>query len=137
MLKKRVYMAFDPGDEKVQQNVVVQSKSYDCPFRLLDRSSNKAAPEQWEAEARRLIASCDCLFVLCGATTNQSKLVAQELQLAQELGKRYYLLRGSRIGPLTRPYNAKPTDEIWTFCWPTIMALMEKRTTSPEALFPS
>lgn len=136
MLKKRVYMAFDPGDEKVRQNYTVQSKSYDCPFRLFDRTANKAAAEQWSAEARRLISSCECLFVLCGATTNQSKLVAQELQLAQELGKRYYLLRGSRVGPLTRPWNAKPVDEIWTFCWPTIMALLENRVTSPEAVFP-
>lgn len=133
MTKKRVYVAFDYDDLDVKQNLVAQSKLPECPFVHVDNSINRALPAKWTEEARRLIAGCDCVIVLCGEQTQQAKGVAIELQIAQETGKPYFLLSGARKGTPTRPKNARNTDKVWTFRWPTVAALLEGRTPPPDA----
>jgi len=128
MRKPTVYIAFDYDDLDVKESLVSQSRLPDCPFDLRDNSINRHVPAQWSNEARRLIAASDCVVVLCGTQTHQAKGVETELQIAQELGKRYFLLRGTRVGTPTKPRNARETDRIWTFRWPTLQALLENRT---------
>lgn len=130
---KRAYVAFDYDDLDVKENLMAQSKLPECPFELTDASLHKAIPERWVAEARRLIGASDFVIVLCGEQTHQAKGVEIELQIAQETGKRYFLLRGSRKGNPTRPLNARATDKIWTFRWPTIKTLVDGGTPPPDA----
>ena|SRR5258706_14316166 len=133
MSLKRAYIAFDYNDLDVKENLIAQSKLPECPFELTDASLYTAVPERWVTEARRLIGASDFVIVLCGEQTHQAKGVATELQIAQETGKRYFLLRGSRKGSPTRPPNARSTDEIWTFRWPTIRTLVEGGKPPPES----
>lgn len=133
MTRRRVYVAFDYDDLDVKQNLVAQAGLPDCPFELIDNSINRALPNQWTQEARRRIADCDCVVVLCGEQTHQAAGVSVELQIAQEMGKRYFLLRGTRKGAPTRPKNARSTDAIWAFRWPTVAALLEGRTPPSDA----
>jgi len=90
-------------------------------------------PERWTAEARRLIAASDCVIVLCGEQTHQSKGVETEIQIAQELDKRYFLLRATRGGTPTRPRHARATDKIWSSRWPTVKTLLEGGTPPDDA----
>ncbi len=133
MVKKRVYVAFDYDDLDVKQNLIEQSKSPDCPFELVDNSINRHVPSQWAAEARRLISASDCVIVLCGKQTHQAKGVGTELQIAQEVGKRYFLLRATRAGEPSRPPNARASDKVWAFRWPTVAALLENRAPPSDA----
>ncbi len=133
MAAKRVYVAFDYDDLDVKQNLITQSQFPECPFELVDGSIVKAISGSWTAEARRLIAGSDCIIVLCGEQTHQSKGVVTELQIAQELGKPYFLLQGTRRGTPTRPPNARASDKIWAFRWPTVRDLLDGKTPPSDA----
>ena len=133
MVTKRVYVAFDYDDLDVKQNLIAQSQLPECPFELLDSSIAKAISGSWTAEARRLIAASDCVIVLCGKQTHQAKGVETELQIAQELEKRYFMLQGTRSGTPSRPPNAQATDKIWAFRWPTVSALLDGKTPPSDA----
>ncbi len=133
MVTKRVYIAFDYDNLDVKEGLVAQSKDPDCPFKLIDNSIREPVSAAWTAEAKRLIASCDYVIVLCGEQTHQAKGVAIELQIAQELDKRYFLIQGTRKGTPTRPKHARADDKIWSSRWPTVLALLEGRTPPPDA----
>ncbi|HEX8109758.1 MAG TPA: TIR domain-containing protein, partial [Kofleriaceae bacterium] len=102
-------------------------------FELVDGSIAKAISGSWTTEARRLIEGSDCVIVLCGEQTHQAKGVVTEVQIAQELGKRYFLLQGTRSGRPSRPPNARATDKIWAFRWPTVSALLDGKTPPSDA----
>lgn len=130
---KRVYIAFDYDDFDVKQALLEQSSRADCPFALSDGSIDRHIPSRWAQTARRLIGAADCVVVLCGEQTHQAQGVAIELQIAQELGKPYFFLRATRKGVPTRPFNARGQDQIWTFRWATVAALLDGRTPPPDA----
>ncbi|TMQ04988.1 MAG: hypothetical protein E6J90_50135 [Deltaproteobacteria bacterium] len=130
-----MYIAFDYDDRDVKENLVAQSKLPECPFEIVDSSILQQIPQDWVSVARRLISGSECVLVLCGEQTHQARGVAIELQIAQELGKRYFLLRGTRKGTPTRPRNARASDPVWTFRWPTIHALLDGRTPPDEAAY--
>ena len=73
------------------------------------------------------------MVVLCGEQTHQSKGVETELQIAQEIGKPYFLLRATRSGTPTPPPNARATDQIWASRWPTIHTLLKGGTPPDDA----
>lgn len=133
MIKKRVYVAFDYDDLDVKENLIAQSRQSECPFELIDNSINRSVPERWSAEARRRIAACECVIVLCGEQTHQAGGVATELQIAQELRKPYFLLQGTRKGTPTPPRHARADDKIWAFRWPTVEVLVEGGTPPSDA----
>ena len=133
MVTKRVYVAFDYDNLDVKEGLIAQSKDPGCPFELIDNSIRDPVSEAWTVEARRLIAGCDSVIVLCGEQTHQAKGAAIELQITQELGKRYFLIQGTRKGTPTRPKHARADDKIWSSRWPTVLALLEGRTPPPDA----
>lgn len=132
-MKRKVYVAFDYDDFDVKQNLIAQSRLPDCPFELLDASIHRAIPTKWTTEARSLIGQSDCVIVLCGAQTHQAKGVFTELQIAQELGKRYFLLRGTRTAPVSVPPNVRASDRVWAWRWPTVETLLAGGTPPPDA----
>lgn len=131
--KRQVYVAFDYDDLDIKQNLIAQSTLPDCPFKLIDNSISREIPEKWTVEARRLIGASECVIVICGEQTHQSKGVTIELQIAQELGKRYFLIQGTRKGTPTRPKHARTDDKIWSSRWPTVSALLEGQTPPDDA----
>lgn len=124
MIRKKVYIAFDYDDLGVKQSLVSESKRPDCPWEFIDKSITTPIDARWAAEAERLIQSSDIVLVLCGEQTHQAAGVAVEIQLAQKLGKRYFLLSGTRMGAPTKPKHARKEDTIWTYRWPTVQMLL-------------
>ncbi len=131
--RKRVYIAFDFDDLGVKQGLIAESRRPDCPFEFVDNSISTAIEAAWAAEAEKLIVGSSCVVVLCGVQTHQARGVATELQIAQKLGKPYFLLRGTRVGTPTRPRHARDTDRIWTYRWRTLDALLCGRVPPPDA----
>ncbi len=124
MSKKRVFISFDIADRDVKQNLVTQATDPDCPFKFTDNSIQQALPEQWVAEARRLIGESDFVIVLCGDQTHQAKGVEAELQIAKELRKSYALIKATRQCMATRPKSASPAEPMYPATWSTIAALL-------------
>lgn len=133
MVKKKVYVAFDYDDLGVKQNLVTEAKRPDCPWEFIDNSIPRALPDKWALEAERLIRESDCVIVLCGEQTHQATGVATEVQLAQKLGRRYFLLSGTRLGTPTRPNHSRADDKIWTYRWPTLQTLLSGGTPPLDA----
>ncbi|MCW5775362.1 MAG: hypothetical protein KIS87_02805 [Phycisphaeraceae bacterium] len=124
MPKKKVYIAFDYDDLGVKQNLIAESQRPDCPWEFVDNSLSRAIPDRWTAEAERLIRISDFVIVICGTQTHQANGVAVEVQLAQKLGKPYFLLSGTRKGTPCKPKHARAEDMIWTYRWPTLRTLL-------------
>ena len=132
-LKRRVYVAFDYDDLGVKQNLIAESARPDCPWEFIDNSIRSALTDQWIAEARRLIQGSDCVIVLCGKQTHQAAGVSTEVQITQELGKPYFLISCTREGIPTAPKHARSSDKVWTYRWPTLLALLNGQTPSQSA----
>lgn len=132
-MRKKVYIAFDYDDLGVKQNLIAESRRPECPWEFIDKSIKTPIDERWTAEAERLIQSSDLVIVLCGEQTHQATGVAVEIQLAQKLGRRYFLLSGTRTGTPTRPRHTRSDDKIWPYRWPTVQALLMGTTPPPEA----
>lgn len=132
-MRKKVYIAFDYDDLGVKQNLIAESRRPDCPWEFIDKSIKAPIDERWTAEAERLIQSSDLVIVLCGEQTHQATGVAVEIQLAQKLRRRYFLLSGTRKGTPTRPRHTRSDDTIWPYRWPTVQALLMGTVPPPEA----
>lgn len=130
---KRVYIAFDFDDYDVKQNLVTESHRAACPFSFEDGSIQKRIAQNWPLAARNLIQQSDYVLVLCGEQTHQARGVVTELQIAQELGKPYFLIQATRVGLPSKPPNARSDDKIWRYRWPTVQALLEGRTPPLDA----
>jgi hypothetical protein len=127
MKKKRVYVVFDREDQAVQQSLLAQSRSYDCPFTTVEHELDGPL------DPRYRMSECVCVLVLCSEATARCQHTAAALQLAAELGKPYFLLRAAYKSSPTRPLNARPSDKIWAFRWPHVSALIDHRPLPPDA----
>lgn len=133
MIRKKVYIAFDYDDLGVKQNLIAEAKRPECPWEFVDKSISAPVDERWTAEAERLIQASDFVIVLCGEQTHQAVGVGIEVQLSQKLGKRYFLLSGTRKGTPTKPRHARSEDKIWTYRWPTVETLLAGGTPPLDA----
>ncbi len=136
MITKRVFVAFDYADHDVKQGLIEQSNKPGSPIKLIDESILTPVANRWPAEAERLIKGCDWMIVLCGEQTHQAEGVAIELQIAQRLGKPYFLLRGTRVGVPTRPRHARASDPIYTYTWRTVETLIRGEVPPANAIVP-
>lgn len=108
----------------MKEGLVAQTSDSRCPFEFSDHSIKEVLSGPWVTEARRLIADADCVAVLCGVQSHQSKGQSTELQIAKEVGKSYFLISASRKQPATRPVSASPKELIYPATWPTVAALL-------------
>lgn len=125
MGKKSVFISFDyDNDKDLPGNLVAQAKRPDSPFSITDRSVKVAIDENWRNEVRDRIRHVDLVIVICGEHTHDAAGVAGEVTIAQEEGKPYFLLRGRRRSTCTKPRNVRSSDEIHSWTWPTLQALI-------------
>ena len=121
----RVFISFDyDHDSFLKEALVGQSKNPDSPFDIADWSIKVASPT-WKEEARRRISNSSCVAVICGKNTHTATGVSEEIRIAQELGKPYFLLAGYAAGGNTRPTAARSTDKMYEWTWPNVKALVE------------
>ena len=125
MAKKRVYISFDyDHDDDLKTLLVGQSKHKDSPFEIADWSIKEHVTGDWKAKARTRIRSVDVIAVICGKHTDKANGVRDELSIAQEENKPYFLLSGRATGTNKKPTSAKSSDKLYDWTWPNLEALI-------------
>ena len=124
MARKRVFISFDfDNDKELRGDLVAQSQDPRSPFSIVDCSLRASYDEKWRAKVRSIIRDSDLTIVICGAHTDTAAGVAAEITITQEERKPYFLLRGRRVGSV-RPRNARTSDEMHPWTWPTLQRLI-------------
>src|SRR5207247_369410 len=121
MAATRAFISFDfDHDEDLRTLLVGQAKNPDTPFQIVDRSVKEAMIGDWREKVRGRIRNVDVVIVLCGEYTHTATGVSTEVEIAQELGKPYFLLWGRNGKTCTKPKAAKSTDKIYEWTWPNL-----------------
>lgn len=124
MSKKRAFISFDyDHDEDLRTMLAGQSQHPDTPFEFHDRSLKEPLTGDWKEKVRRRLANTDVVCVVCGEYTHTAAGVAAELAIAREVAKPYFLLRGRKGKPCTRPTSALATDKIYDWTWDNLKLL--------------
>jgi len=127
MARKRTFISFDYDHDVASKNLLVgQARLSDSPFEITDMSIKEAVVSGWQNDARTRIKGCDVVIVLCGDHTNTARGVSIELNIAKEEGIPYFLLAIPKTS-WRKPTAASSTDEIYTWNWENLTALIHGR----------
>jgi len=123
--KTRVFTGFDfDHDEDLRNLLVGQSKNPDSPFELADWSVKEAMTGDWQAKVRTRIRSVDQVIIMCGEHTHTATGVSDELKIAKEEGKPYFLLYGRSSKTCTKPKSASSSDKMYRWTWDNLKSLI-------------
>lgn len=125
MAKQRAFISFDyDHDEGAKIMLAGQAKHPDSPFDFTDASVKEHLPGDWKEKVRRRMNSIDIVIVLCGEWTHTAKGVAEELSIAREKGKPYFLLAAYGDKYCTKPISALASDKVYKWTWDNLKALV-------------
>lgn len=125
MARQKVFVSFDfDNDSTIKMFLVNQSKLEDTPFDIWDSSVKEHMDGDWVAKVRAKIRNVDIVCVLCGEKTHTAKGVAIELQIAKEMGKPYFLLKGYKERACTKPTTATTADKMYNWTWENLKTLI-------------
>lgn len=125
MTRQKVFVSFDfDNDSTIKMFLVNQSKLEDTPFDIWDSSVKEHMDGDWVAKVRAKIRTVDIVCVLCGEKTHTAKGVGIELQIAKELGKPYFLLKGYKERACTTPTTATTADKMYDWTWENLKKLI-------------
>lgn len=125
MAKKRAFISFDyDHDEGTKIMLAGQANLSDSPFEFKDASLKEPLTGDWKEKIRRRMDNIDVVIVLCGEKTHTATGVAEELRIAQEKGKDYFLLKAYSNKTCTKPVSAKFSDNLYNWTWPNLKALI-------------
>lgn len=125
MAKQRVFISYDyDHDDDIKTMLACQAKLPDSPFDFTDASVKEHLTGDWKEKVKRRLRNCDQVIVLCGRYTHTAAGVSAELQIAQELGLSYFLLRGSSQYQCTKPTAAHYSETMYDWSWPNLKALI-------------
>ncbi len=125
MARARLFISFDyDHDEDLRNLLAGQAKHPDTPFDISDRSIKEPLSGDWKEKFRRRLTNVDQMAVICGEYTHLAGGVGHEVQIAQEEGKPYFLLRGRADKTCTKPSTARPADKIYTWTWDNLKTLI-------------
>jgi len=124
MAKVPVYIAFDyDHDQGLKALLVGQAANSDSPFEIADWSI-KTASQNWKAEARARIKRASQVIVLCGEHTDTATGVSEEIRIAVDETKPYFLLAGYSNKTNKKPTAAASNDKMYNWTWPNLKALI-------------
>lgn len=122
---KRAFISFDyDNDEQVKIWLAGQAKVPDSPFDFKDNSVKDHLTGDWKQKVRQRMANIDVVIVLCGTKTHTAKGVAEELIIAKETNKPYFLLRAYSDKVCTKPTSALAEDKMYTWTWENLKLLI-------------
>ena len=122
---KRAFISFDyDNDEQVKIWLAGQAKNPDSPFDFKDNSVKDHLSGDWKQKVRQRMANIDVVIVLCGTKTHTAKGVAEELIIAKELKKPYFLLRAYSDIVCTKPTSALSGDKMYNWTWDNLKLLI-------------
>lgn len=122
---KKAFISFDyDNDEFLRTALVGQANHSQTPFEIIDRSVKEHLTGDWKAKVRGRIQRADLVIVLCGEKTHTAIGVAEELRIAKELRKPYFLLRGYSNKHCTAPTSAHSADKVYNWTWENLSVLI-------------
>ncbi len=125
MARKKVFVSFDfDNDSAIKMLLVNQAKLDDTPFDIWDSSVKAHMEGDWQQKVRAKIQNADIVCVLCGERTHTARGVAVELQIAKDVGKKYFLLKGYREKTCTKPTSAAANDKLYDWTWDNLKLLI-------------
>jgi len=128
MAKTRLFISFDyDHDEDLRNLLAGQAKHPDTPFDISDRSLREPLTGDWKEKFRARLRNVDQMAVICGEYTHLAKGVAAEVQIAQEEGKPYLLLKGRADKACTKPSTARSSEQMYNWTWDNLKALIAGR----------
>lgn len=123
--KKRVFISFDyDHDSDLKTLLVGQSKNDDSPFEIADWSIQEALTGDWKKKAKERMQQVNVVAVICGLHTDTASGVSAEVEIAQELGKSYFLLAGRANSTNKKPKAAKASDKLYNWTWENLKTLI-------------
>ena len=127
--RRNVFVSFDyDNDQRLKEGLIGQSRYSNSPFNVADFSMKEAAPQsKWRSEARKRIEMCSVVVVMCGQHTDKAAGVSDEVKIARDLGKPYFLLRGHPDKKCVKPNAAKSSDKMYTWTWENLVKLLNGR----------
>lgn len=125
MARQKVFVSYDfDNDSAIKMLLVNQSKLADTPFDIWDSSVKEHMDGDWQAKVKAKLRNVDIVCVLCGEKTHTAKGVAIELQIAKDLGKPYFLLKGYKDRACTKPTTATSADKMYDWTWENLKNLI-------------
>jgi len=125
MMKKRVFISFDiDNDEGTKKMLAGQSKLPDSSFEFKDNSVKQHLTGDWKEKVRRRMDNVDVVIILCGTKTHTADGVADELTIAKEKRKPYFLLAAYSDKHCTKPTSASTTDKVYNWTWDNLKILI-------------
>lgn len=122
---KKVFISFDfDNDSFLKEALVGQAKNPDTPFEIIDQSLKEALTGDWKTKIRPRIQRSDIVVVMCGQKTHTATGVSAELEIAKELGKPYFLLKGYSEKTCTVPKAANASDKMYSWTWDNLKKLI-------------
>ena len=124
-MKKSTFISFDyDHDDFLRTALAGQAKNPDSPFEIIDRSVKEPLTGDWKEKVKGRIKRADLVIVICGEYAHTAAGVATELQIAKDLQKPYFLLRGYSNKTCTRPTTASAYDKMYDWTWSNLKALI-------------
>lgn len=125
MAKQRVFISFDyDHDNDLKVMLAGQALLTDSPFEFKDASLKQALIGDWKEKVKARLRNCDQVIVICGTSTHTATGVSAEVEIAQELGKPYFLLKGRADKTCYKPKAALSTDSIYRWTWKNLKDLV-------------
>jgi len=125
MVKQRAFISFDYDHDEGAKNMLAgQAKHPDSPFDFTDASVKEHLTGDWKEKVRRRMNNVDIVIVLCGEWTHTARGVAEELTIAREKGKPYFLLAAYGDKNCTKPSSALTSDKVYKWTWDNLKALV-------------
>jgi hypothetical protein len=125
-MAKRVFISFDyDHDASLKELLVGQARHPGTPFSIADWSVKEHIYGNWKAHARDKIGRVDVVAVICGEHTHMATGVAEEVRIAQQELKPYFLLWGYSDRHCMKPSTARPDDKMYKWTWDNVKALID------------
>ena len=135
MAVKRVFISFDyDHDEELRHALVGQAEYPNSPFSIADWSVKEHLSGDWKQKVRGRIRRTDLVIIICGEYTHTATGVADELAIAREESKPYFLLKGRPKRNCAKPGNALASDTIYDWTWENLKSLIEVKSQVENAL---
>ncbi len=123
---KKVFISFDfDNDSFLKEALVGQAKNPDTPFEIVDQSLRDPLTGDWKAKIRPRVQRSDLVVVMCGEKTHTATGVSAELEMAKELGKPYFLLKGYSSKACSVPKAANKSDKMYSWTWDNLKLLID------------
>ncbi len=125
MKKSKVFISFDfDNDSDIKTLIVNQARFEDLPFEIQDWSVKEHITGNWKEKARNKLKRVDQVLVLCGEKTHTAVGVSAEIELAQEVGVPYFLLKGRADKNCRKPKAARNNDKVYEWSWSNLKELI-------------